>query len=90
MKAKGRIFSGETPVTPQIEFVIERDDTAGAATWRGSFRKPRLFEMSSLPGGVGVLELTDGRRAHIFLLSHDPKTGHITFHLPGADLSEVP
>lgn len=88
MIKKGRIFLDGIPITPMMEFDIQRDDALGTPHWRGSCRTPAGFRLAILPSGVGTLELDDGQRTNIYFLSHDPKTHDAAFHLPSAELRE--
>lgn len=87
MIKSGRIFSGTTPLTDTIEFELELDLSGGPRTV-GTFRRPANFEIGSLIGGVGELELEDGRKARIYLLAHDQASGVVRFHVPGTDISD--
>ncbi len=77
MTRRGRILSEQTPVTEFIDFIIQRDESVGEARWRGTFQKPAGFKLTDLHGGIGA----DGQKAAIYLLSYEPSTGQVTFHL---------
>lgn len=80
MTRRGRILSEGRPVTEFIDLIIQRDESVGEAHWRGTFQRPAGFKMTDLHGGIGVLELAEGQKADIYLLSHEPSTGQVTFH----------
>lgn len=84
MTTKGRILLNGVPVTGLIEFVIREDETGRDSEWVGSFSPPSNFDFAtSLPGGIGTLQLADGAETGIFLLSQE-KDGRIAFHCPTA------
>jgi hypothetical protein len=82
----GRILVGNRDLTGPIQLTVEPEKLGSIGydwRWNGHFTAPKGFHVKTLPNGAGSLELPDGTRINIFLLSQD-ESGHIEFLCPGA------